>query len=356
MNSKLLSRIGALASAGAVAFSVAGCSSASQPAQTGIDDNYAIVQPDDATPPRELAPPPELSPFDEFRSILWGIGEDPESQLRRFEADRIREENMIAQCMHELGFDYIPNFEAVTLTFRNSDNWQPDDPDWVAHYGYGWIVSPAGGRGGGGASIGVSSNALGPNQAIVDELSESEARAWNDALWNRGAGFERETLFSGIQTDCFNWARMTVNDERFAVQASDEFAPLFEAIDQMQNDLQFDISDADRAWSACMFDAGFPDFNRQWEPSEQIRNEYHQVRTSITARPDWVGNPTPENSPEIVELHEREVALATADLNCRIATGFDNGREAHIHAVENQFITDHRAALEALRAAAEQQG
>ena len=343
----------------AMSLSLAGCSG-SPSYSDGIDNGAAASTQDndDATsaPARELPPLPELSPFDEFRSILWGMGEDPESRQRRFEADRIVEENMIAQCMHELGFDCIPNFEAVRLVLNDNDNWRPDDPDWVADYGYGWVVTPEGGRGDGFSGIGVYMTNLGPNQAIVDELSETEARAWNDALWNQGAGFRRETLFSGIQMDCFNWARMTVNDERFAFQAAEEFTPLFEAIDQMQNNLRFDISDADRAWAACMFDAGFPDFDRQWEASELIANEYHQVRTSITARPDWVGNPTPENSPEIAELQEREVAVASADSNCRIATDFVAGREAHIHAVENQFITDHRAALEALRDAAEQRG
>jgi len=314
-----------------------------------------VVTDDAATEPtREPIAPREVSPFDEFRNLLWGMGMDEESQQRQFEADRVREENMIAQCMNELGFEYIPFVDSVVLSFGNDEDWNPDDPDWVARYGYGWVVSPPGGRGG--ARISVDMNNVGPNAQMLSELSETERSAWNNALWNMGAGFERE-VEGVIQRDCFNWARMSVSAESRTIANLAEFAPLMEAIAQMHDSLRWDISDADRAWSTCMADAGFPGFDRQREASETIAEEYGPARIAATLDPSWdqtFNNPTVENSPVMAALHEREVALATADLNCRITTDFEAGREAHIHTVENQFIIDHRADLEALRAAAEQ--
>lgn len=311
----------------------------------------------DVTTELERTPitPRETSPFDEFRNILWGLGLDEESQRRQFDADRVVEENLIAQCMNELGFEYIPFIDNITLSFGNSENWSPDDPEWVATYGYGWVVTPPAGRAGASISMMVD-NPESPNAPMLAELSETERIAWRDAFSNMGAGFEREV--EGVTfRDCNNWARAVVSAERRAFSNLDEFAPLMEAIEQMHLSLRWEISDADRAWSTCMFDAGFQGFDRQWEASETILHEWLDSMSKLSSDPEWIlEEPTPENSEVIAALHQREVAVATADLNCRISTDFLVGHEAHIHTVEDQFITDHLSTLQALRAAAEQRG
>lgn len=102
-----------------------------------------------------------------------------------------------------------------------------------------------------------------------------------------------------------------------------------------------------------MADAGYSELERQWEASDGVLRELNAAQSALSLAGE-TGPFTPANSPTIAALHEREVALATADLNCRVSTGFAAGRQAHIHAVENQFIIDHREALEALRSAVEQ--
>lgn len=302
---------------------------------------------------RQPIEPQDVSPFDEFRNILWSLDMDEDSRRRRFDADRIHEENIIAQCMNELGFEYIPFVDNWILSFGNSDSWHPDDPDWVATYGYGWVSSPPGGRGGAWLTLDAR-NPDSPNQQILAELSDTERSAWISAWSGRGAGFEREvngTIFS----DCNNWARAVVAADHEIFANSEEFAPLMEAISGMQDDLRWDISDADRTWSTCMFDAGFPGFDRQRDASDTIAQEWAEMMTAISADPDWYkGIPSPANSPQMAALHDREVNLASADLSCRTSTNFTSHFDEHVRAIENQFITDYRTDLEALRAAAEQ--
>jgi len=337
--------------------SVGGCAATGNGNGDGIGHNPIT---DDAASGANAPAPEPLSPFDEFRSILWGMDRDEDAVRRQFEADRIVEENMIAQCMHELGFEYIPYPDAVELVFRENENWRPNDPDWIAQYGYGWVVEPAGGRPIDGHGVSVSLPGPGnPNYAILEELSETERQAWSNSLMNMGAGFEREVPGVGIMRDCFNWARMTVNAQRF-YRGGDEFTPLFDAIEQMQVNLRHDISDADRAWSNCMADNGFPGIDRQWEATDTILREMSATRSAVAQDAEWQAlnpnaNPTVDNSTALAELHEREINMATADHDCQISTDFAANREAHIFAVENQFISDHRTTLEALRSAFEQQ-
>jgi len=51
---------------------------------------------------------------------------------------------------------------------------------------------------------------------------------------------------------------------------------------------------------------------------------------------------------------EREINTALADYDCRIAVDYQARQDARRTELETQFIADHRADLEALRAAAEQ--
>jgi hypothetical protein len=358
MDSKLLSRIAALASACTIFLGVAGCSSASDAGLTSNVDAGAIVQHDDANPDpepiREPIQPRELSPLDEFRNILWSMEIDEESQVRQFEADRMRQEDLIAQCMNDLGFEYVPFLGWNSLWIRGAENWHPDDMDWVAVYGYGITVSP-GNRGGITGSVDFNTPGN-PNIALRDALSDAGAAEFMNSL--QGHGTEGSIALVGeTHRNCMNWSSYLVQNER-QVSRREEFAPLMEAISQMYDNLRWEPSDADRAWASCMFDTGFPGLELQWQAADTIVRELNDLRSTITQHPNWDSGtePTPENSPEMAELHQREVAMATADLNCRITTDFAAGREAHIHAVENQFISDHRAALEALRSAAEQQG
>ena len=361
MKSKLLSKIVGVVLSACLAFVVTACSSAAQPGEVGNVDASGIVHTDGANSNVELTPEPitprEISPFDEFRNILWSLDMDADSFARQFEADRLRAEDMIAQCMNELGFEYIP-FPGYWIMPQIVGAIHSDDAEWVAQYGFGWTTEPSGPHGeigsfyGGGFNFWNPDN---PNLEIYESLSEDGRSSFFNALQGSGSGFPR--YVNGIDhRNCNSWSSAVITFERHEVSHREEFRPLMDAIAQMHDDLHWDVSEADRAWAICMFDAGYPDLQRQWEASTLLLREMNELRPQITQNPNWEAgvNPTPENSPEMAELQNRELEMAMADFNCRVSTNFAAQREAHIHEVENQFITDHRAALEALRAASEQ--
>ena len=279
---------------------------------------------------------------------------DEYARQRQFEVDRVRQEDLIAQCMNELGFEYIPYLGWHTFS-PASGAWQPDDPDWVAEFGFGVTTSPPGGSGVSGSGIDILN--LGPNNGVLEAMSEEGRLAWLGAFHRSGAGWERTIgTIDFTFRDCGNWSWNLIQYEHQLVN-TEEFAPLLDAIAQMHHDLQWDITDAERDWAICMADTGYVGFDSPWHASDSVVQEYNALRTWLAAEPDWdYGNPTAENSPEFaaLQIHERE--LATTSLKCRISTDFEAKRDAHIHAVENQFITDNRAALAALRDAAEQRG
>lgn len=180
-------------------------------------------------------------------------------------------------------------------------------------------------------------------------LSTAEQAAWNLALWGNTLGWGG----NHDEPNCRDWARTTLEERNpHRLVESDEFAPLFEAIDQMRAGTLVEITDADRDWANCMADTGHLGFERQWEAEDRFRDEYSGAISNFfsSTQPQgaWIG------SVPWRELREKEIVLALADLECRTATNFRSRNNAFKVEVETQFVEDNRAALEALRAAAEQ--
>ena len=334
---------------------IAGCSSGvvdDGAASSSTDNNSAVIVsgPNDSGSQANHVTPVRLaSPFDEYRNLLWDADLDQEGQLRRFEAQLRRSEELVAKCMHALGFEYLPDLGSAALEFPDSDLWRPEDIDWVEQWGYGWAAAPTITRGGGQPVqvFGMSDDG-GPNAPMLAELSQSERDAWWNALW--GPPPPGETF------NCFSWGRNQKQNER-SVAATEEFAPLMEAISQMEQLIYFEQSEADRLWASCMFDAGYPDFVRQQDASDMILAELTEIQTAHAINPNAApGAITVANSETMAALQDREISLALADLSCRVSTNFAAHREAHRVAIETQFVDDHRAALTALRDAAEQRG
>jgi len=130
---------------------------------------------------------PRHSPLAAYTHLLFGTELDEAAQRRQFEAMQVRRENLISQCMTELGFDYIPHLESVELKFTNSEEWRPDDPNRVAQWGYGIVSSPIPLVIEGPAFV-MGGVDFGPNNEMLRELIDSERPAWEDALWGESLG------------------------------------------------------------------------------------------------------------------------------------------------------------------------
>ena len=155
-------------------------------------------------------------------------------------------------------------------------------------------------------------------------LSDSELAAWWEAWW--GPGYEQDAegnyLWSFERSGCSGQAQYLM-ERQFNLAQSDEFRPLFEAMREFEDNLFNDpeVIAINLEWSNCMADAG-------------------QVGL---VRPETI--PTVESAASVFEL---------ADLDCQNTVDYVARLTQIVYAAETQFITDHRAELEALRAAAEQ--
>ena len=294
--------------------------------------------------------PPDSSPLAEYWNAVWGTDLSPAERARRDDEAHTRREEMIAQCMNEAGFTYIP-IPPMPQQIYDPDDWRPDDRQWVMEYGYGQLVAPEGWQPDWGLTVEIPAD---PNQEIIANLSDAERRAYTLALHGPARHAddpvgEGDRGCNGVAWDLFNASRAA------SLFNSEEFAPLFEAWEAARIEFGSQITDADLDWVSCMADAGYPGFTRQDDALQSFMDEKNQLFSRIGDH-DWValGPPTPANHPAWAELHDREIPLALADLDCREATNFTARQDARTFEFEAQFLNDHRAAFNALRDAAEQ--
>lgn len=314
----------------------------------------------------------EPLPLDEYRNMLWGLGVSNEESLLRVRAEEARRTELIIQCMHDLGFEYDP-IDMPMGTIHGSGvtgfgEWNHWDRDWVAQYGYGIMRQ----------NDIITWSAPMP-EVGTREMSESELFAFREALEGPFDG----TFFGGFILDqledgltqreiqerggCQGWAENTIADETPPdLWQLDEWAPLNEAMSAIGNarirPAQPTMEEVD--WAACMANSGYPGFTRRTNPDTQsIGLTFPEQRISIALNrirnmsgPDIPEERTVENTPELAELLEQEIDLALADFDCRVAVDFEARQRAEWVEEENQFINDYRAALDALRNAAEQRG
>ena len=87
------------------------------------------------------APDPMDSPLNKYMSAMWGGDLSEKEQQARFDKENKQREELIAECMAEEGFEYIPVVQNGGMVF-SGDEWDPEDREWVAQYGYGMVNVP----------------------------------------------------------------------------------------------------------------------------------------------------------------------------------------------------------------------
>jgi hypothetical protein len=290
-----------------------------------------------------------VSPLDEFfTTSAWHNADE----LEQLNAEMVQKrEELIAQCMLDAGFNYIPD-----LNSRNGratmDQAAPTDREWVAQYGYG-IVS------GHHAADLMEREDVDPNEEYLKTLTEAERTAFEIALNGPldnpmpetppgQLEIPREAMHEWILSlGCSGPATIASQEGNpLFIRDQDEFIPLFDAHSAMLRELERrpEFVTINQDWSNCMADAGFP-----WLPNVSaarvgILLEEAMLRMDMGTEP----------SPIRTELQEREIATALADIDCRESINLTQRRNALTFELETQFVNDHRAALEAYRAAQEQ--
>jgi hypothetical protein len=305
------------------------------------------------------APSQENSPLSQYLSPAYGGDLSPEEQQKQFEEQQRKIEELMAECMAKEGFEYEPNLQSSGLVFADDDTeWEPEKKEWVEKYGYGIVVNPYAEQG----EEQPAEEYVDPNQEYLDSLSESERTAFYETAYGApvdedATGEDGSYEYRWEDGGCQGWAQHELQGDD--PWQSDEFAELRDKMNTLWSTAQDspEFVELNGKWAACMADAGEPGFTRQEEAAQSIseaQNAIYESAASDGGEIDPEKMEDPNTSPEMKELGEREIALALVDLSCREKTDYRAEAMDIQFAIEEKFIRDNKAELEAFKAAAEQ--
>lgn len=301
----------------------------------------------------------EDSPLSKYLSAAYGGDLSPEEQQKKFEEEQRKQEELVAECMAKEGFEYTPSTSTGGAISTGEDvEWEPDKREWVEKYGYGMVNSPFSTE-----AAQPMEEYVDPNQEYLDSLSESERNAFFETAYGvppteEEMGEDGTYEYNWENSGCQGWAQHELQGDD--PWQSDEFAELRDKMNELwttaQDAPEYKTLNAD--WASCMADGGEPGFTAQPDAAQSISDAQSKIfeaaygdgTTEID--PETVGDPS--NSPEMKELGEKEIALALVDLGCREKTNYTEESLKIQFALEEKFIKDNKAELEAFKAAAEQ--
>jgi hypothetical protein len=293
------------------------------------------------------------SPLAEYLNAVYGGDLSPEEQEREFAEQQREQEELVAQCMKEEGFEYTPDTSSSSYSASDGTEWEPDEREWVAQYGYGAVKSPFSEE-----PPPPEEEYVDPNGDYVASLSESEQTAFYEALhgpmpdedeMSEGGEFEYDWSAAG----CYGAAQHEVAGED--PSQSEAFKPLFDAINKLYEDTASwpGMAELDQEWATCMDTAGQGGHASPTDAQTSIFDDLNKIYESVEMSEDGSAPGGPDQA-AIDALAEREVELALVDLECREETDYRDRFAEITRTVEQQFIDDHKAELDAMVAAAEQ--
>jgi len=279
---------------------------------------------------------PEKSPLSEYMSAFYG------EQDEEFYAAQAEEtEELVAECMSEDGWEYIP---VDQTQYSGSDfDWEERNTEkWIAVYGYGVNLTQEENE----ELYGSPEEFVDPNQDYVSSLSESENVAYYEALYGKPPAEEELNEDGSYEYNwedggCYGYAQHEVTGEQAYDQ--DQFKPIFEAMGALYEDQSKDprMKEVETAWASCMADAGFTEFKLKQEAAQSIYDQQNEY---------WEENPESMGPDEdqIAEWREGEIDVALADFKCGEKVDYTQKQLAVQFELEKEFIKEHKAELDEL--------
>jgi hypothetical protein len=311
------------------------------------------------------APAPDLGPLEEYlaRVYGWADGDAPSAEDQQAEHDRRQREaeELIAACMREQGFDYVPAAGDGGVVSGVDPEVAWGTAEFAEQYGYGISTDPYGWDD---QELPMTED---PNQEYLDAMSDAERDAYWAALW--GPPHEADESADGDEWE-YDWTRAGCNGaahhEVWDDDPSDEFAGLQDAMREVWEQIAVDprVRALDAAWSACMAAAGFGGLDSRDAVYQPLNDEWNRVQgwddpdyQALLEAWDWAADPDgpgePDVDPEEVRaFRAHEIATAVADLGCQEEVAYDDGVRQVSHELQREFVDRHRAELDAWVAAA----
>lgn len=322
----------------------------------------------------------EDSPMQEIYSALYGdysqTSEDDWAQEAEEQQRQIEE--LVATCMADEGFEYIPNVQSGGVYYSSDEGWGTEE--WVQQYGYGITTDPYEDVREPIEGEGEGDEWYDPNQEYTDAMSDSERMAYEEALWGQ---YDEEDMEEVCDEDgecwfesewnwetegCYGYAQHEVYDlgeEETSFWEDPAFSELVEAMERLWQDAENDprAAEINAEWSECMADAGYPGFTERWDAQDSIYTVYNQLWEELDQGVDWealweeyeetgIEPEYPEIDPAaLAELREQEIATAVADYTCATDLNIDSRLLAIQFELEEEFIETYRTELDNLIAA-----
>ncbi|HET6299459.1 MAG TPA: hypothetical protein VFG33_39200 [Kribbella sp.] len=289
------------------------------------------------------------------RMMVRAVGGAQESSEEELAKQR-KVEDATATCMKTAGFEYVavPPESNAKSKFDEAFNLPPDK--FAEQYGYGistidW-AKPA-------------DTDTNPNTKIRNALSATAKKAYDKALNGQatnggvisvpadGPGAGKAPTDLGCRGKAVEevYGKRTDKADDFS-----KYESLFKDIEALNKRIEADqrVIDATTAWSDCLADAGHAGFKKP----EEARNKVSQKLDELTGdgkKPQSgqitkVGPPSFDkvDAQKLADLRKFEIELAKADQACK-AKGYDEAYKTVQYELEKEFVTTHKAELEAYR-------
>jgi hypothetical protein len=210
-----------------------------------------------------------------------------------------RAESLIASCMADAGFEYVP---IDPVTFRGAMDALTSAPgltdaEFVAQYGYGLTTLPPT----------RAFTAGEENARIYDQLPAADQIAYKRTLWGDNV---EATFVVMLENEDFSGAggcTKTAIDQVFTQeQRNANYVNPFDA--QVQQDPR--MVDALEKWSGCMRDAGY-DYENPDDAEREITDRFNTLTKGADPR-----TLTGSDKAVLTQLQGEERAVAQADSDC----------------------------------------
>lgn len=291
----------------------------------------------------------------------YGTSDDRSREDQEAAQERMHREveELVAACMREQGFDYVPSESGLTYWADDLDvEW--GSPEFAEQYGYGISTDPYGWEDREHDDAAVWED---PNQEHLEAMSDAEREAYYEALWGPPVEIDddadpEEYAYDWRQSGCQGAAQHEVYE---GGDAGDAFAGLEDEMSRLWEQIATDprVKELDAAWASCMADAGYGGYAEPSAIMEPLHDEWRGIQgwddpeyQALQEGWDWEAEPDGPADPavdpdEVRAFTEREIATAVADVRCQEEVGHVAGYEEVSHELQQEFVDRHAAELDA---------
>jgi hypothetical protein len=213
-------------------------------------------------------------------------------------------EELIAKCMGDAGFEYVPVDVGTVRKAMTADKSAPglSSEEYAATYGYGISTQPPGGQASP-AVIGLGEE----NISTFNNLSEADQDAYNHTLFGENA---EATFAVALEAEDFSETGGCTRTAVEQVFSPEELTTAYYNPGDARIEQDQRVIEAIKAWSDCMRQAGF-DYSTPEEPEPDLEDRLEAILNG--ADPAEL---SAAGQAELTELQGEERAIAVADLEC----------------------------------------